>query len=79
MTLHWTDDHQALITHSPIAFSSIQYYEDIYLPGNSATGPEQWSVSYQNASNLQTVPGPYNSAWSFSMVPELLCLPLEEM
>ncbi|GAX84405.1 hypothetical protein CEUSTIGMA_g11827.t1 [Chlamydomonas eustigma] len=79
-------------TNNVITSLSLHFYDDIYIPaGGNATAPppsspsttwsttDHWSTGYENVTNFATEPGPYNRAWRFSMVPELLCLPLEEL
>ena len=62
--------------------SNLKFYEDIYLPASAApigNQTDHWSTGYKNQTNFVDEPGPYNRAWRLSMVPELLCLPLEEL
>lgn len=55
-------------------------HDDIYVPATTQyVAQEQWNGGYTNVTNFQTQSLPYPKAWSFAMVPQLLCLPLEEL
>lgn len=62
--------------------SNIDFNNDVYEPATNAAKAgllERWSGGYLNATTLQNESTPYHNAWRMTMVPELLCMPLEEM
>lgn len=67
------------IGNSVVKFS-LKFYDDVYSRLADATMlPSAEGVCYGPQPNNSCNPSSYNKAWRFSMVPELLCLPLEEL